>query len=317
MNFAANLFYFKGVNMIKKFKKQSAVFVFFILIIALAANGCSRDDIPFIGNSEKSEKALEVYTEAVENLKNEDNFNLKLTTSVELKEMNCSVSLLNSILKKVVDHRLGKIDDEVIEYSFKNGVLTTDNTIVPKNVVQPVNSDINEYFFDGITSSYIVENDGAHDIYFTIGEEAASVDEIMNVFEEIKDEVGVDFSGYDIHEEYPEIDALAKNHSNFIDLMSVGPRIRSLMELNNNHEHSKDDPEPDYGDFGKTTKIENGTCHIGETLVIAHIDEKDRLSSVTFSSPFSIDVNATVFSNSFKTVVKFGISQTYEYSYAD
>ena len=303
--------------MIKKLKISSTLLISLILIIALAANGCSRENLPFMGNSEKSEKALKVYTEAVEELKDEENFNLKLTTSIEVKEIDCSLSLLNSILKKVVEHRLGEIEDEVVEFSFADGVLTTDHTIVPENIVQPVNSDINEYFFSGITSSYIADDNGENDIYFTIGEEAASIDEILSVFESIKDEVGTDFSKYNIHDEYPEVDALAKNHSNFIDLMSVAPRIKSLMEMNNDHEHKEDDPEPDYGDFGKTTQIANGTCHIGETGVMAHIDEKNRLSSVVFRCPVGIDVNAIFLHSNFKTVVRFEVSQTYEYSYAD
>ena len=303
--------------MIKKLKISSTLLISLILIIALAANGCSRENLPFMGNSEKSEKALKVYTEAVEELKDEENFNLKLTTSIEVKEIDCSLSLLNSILKKVVEHRLGEIEDEVVEFSFADGVLTTDHTIVPENIVQPVNSDINEYFFSGITSSYIADDNGGNDIYFTIGEEAASIDEILSVFESIKDEVGTDFSKYNIHNEYPEVDALAKNHSNFIDLMSVAPRIKSLMEMNNDHEHKEDDPEPDYGDFGKTTQIENGTCMLGDTFVTAQLDQDGRLTSVYFNAPLGMEVNIKIFHNQFKAVVRFTISQTYEYSYSE
>ncbi len=70
--------------MIKNLKIINAVLISFILIITLFANGCSKEDIPIIGNSEKSEKALQLYTDAVENLKSEEIFDLKFTTSVEL-----------------------------------------------------------------------------------------------------------------------------------------------------------------------------------------------------------------------------------------
>lgn len=298
-------------------KIRSAVLISLILVISLLAGGCSKDDIPFIGNGDKSEKALKVYAEAVEKLKNEDDFNLKLTTSVELEKIDCSMSLFNSILKKVVDHRLGVIEDEVIEFSFVDGALANDKTIVPENIVQPVNSEINDYYFNGVTSAYMYGESGEYDICFTIGEEVASIDEIMDLFEKLKDEVGADFSNYDIHKEYPEIDALARYHSNFIDIMSVAPRIKNLMDLNNKHEHAEEDLSKDYGDFGKTTRIENGTCHLGETSVIASVDDKGRLKQVIFNSPISMDVNAMIIHNSFKAVVKFEISQTYEYSYAD
>ncbi|MDE5671101.1 MAG: hypothetical protein K2I14_06535 [Eubacterium sp.] len=301
--------------MVKFLKMSNAVLISLILIITMFANGCSRDDIPFMGNSEKSEKALKVYTEAIEELKNEEDFDLKLTTSVELKEISCSLSAFNSILKKVVNHRLGEVEDEVVKFSFKDGVLASDNTIVPKNIVQPVNSDINDYLFNGVTSSYIYSENDEHAVYFTIGEEAASIDEIMDVFEELKDEVGTDFGKYDIHKEYPEIDSLAKYHSNFIDIMSVAPRISNLMSANNNHEHSEDDSTRNYGDFGKTTKIENGTCHIGESEVTANIDDKGRMLNVIFKVPLSVDVNVRLLHNSFKAAVKFEICQTYEYSY--
>ncbi len=153
--------------------------------------------------------------------------------------------------------------------------------------------------------------------FFTIGEEAASIDEIMNVFEKLKDEVGTDFGKYDIHKEYPEIESLAKYHSNFIDIMSVAPRIKNLINANNNHEHSEDDFTHDYGDFGKTTQIENGTCHIGESAVTASIDDKGRLVNVSFRVPLGMDVGVRMFHNSFKAVVSFEICQTYEYSYPD
>lgn len=152
--------------MIKNLKIINAVLISFILIITLFANGCSKEAIPFIGNSEKSEKALQLYTDAVENLKSEEIFDLKLTTSVELEEISCSLSAFDSILKKVVNHRLGDMEDEIEKLSFKNGVLVSDHTIVPKNIVQPVNSDINDYLFSGVTSSYIYSENGSHAVFF-------------------------------------------------------------------------------------------------------------------------------------------------------
>lgn len=303
--------------MVKILKISNAVLISLILIITMFANGCSREEIPFMKSSEKSEKALKVYTKAIEELKNEEDFDLKLTTSLELKEISCSLSAFNSILKKVVNHRLGEVEDEVVKFSFKDGVLTNDNTIVPKNIVQPVNSDIDDYLFSGVTSSYIYSENNEHAVFFTIGEEAASIDEIMNTFEKLKDEVGTDFGNYDIHKEYPEINSLAKYHSNFINIMNVASRISHLMLANNKHEHSKDDSTRDYGDFGKTTKIENGTCHIGQSEVIANIDDKGRLRSVIFRVPLGMDVNVLLMHNSFKAVVSFEICQTYEYSYPD
>lgn len=308
---------FGRVTMIKNFKISNAVLISLILVIACVANGCSKDDIPLIGNPEKSEKALKVYAEAVDDLKNKDNFDLKITTSVKLKEIDCSLSALNSILKRVVNHRLGNIEDDIAEFSFRNGVLTDDNTIVPKNIVQPVNSEISEYLFNGVTSSYIYSDNHAHNIFFTIGEEAASIDEVMSVFETLKDDVGADFGKYDIHKQYPEINALAKNHSNFIDIMSVAPRVKKLLNANNNYENIKQDLPPGFSDFGKTTKKENGTCHIGETSVTAMIDDKGRMLSVVFRAPLGMDVNGTLIHNSFKAFVSFEISQTYEFSYVD
>lgn len=308
---------FGRVAMIKNLRIISVVLISLILAIACIANGCSRDDIPLIGNPEKSEKALKTYAEAVDDLKNKDDFDLKITTSVELKEIDCSLSAFNSILKKVVNHRLGNIEDDIAEFSFRNGVLTDDNTIVPKNIVQPVNSEISEYLFSGVTSSYIYSDDHVRSIFFTIGEEAASIDEIMRVFETLKDDVGADFGKYDIHKQYPEIGALAKNHSNFIDIMSVAPRVKKLLDANNNYENLKKDLPSGFGDFGKTTKIENGTCHIGETSVTAMIDDKGRMLSVVFRAPLGMDVNVTLIHNSFKAFVRFEISETYEFSYSD
>ena len=301
----------------KKLKMSSAVLISLILVIALAANGCSREDIPFLGNGEKSEKALKAYAKAVQQLKNEDDFDLKLTTSIELKEINCSLPFLNSILKKVVEHRFGQIEDEVLELSFANGVLKGDNTVVPDNVVQPVNSSINWALFDGVTSSYLDKENDTDTVYFVIGEETATVEEVMTALSELQKEVGTDLSGYDIHKEYPKADALAKYHSNFIDLMSVAPRIKSLMDMNNDHVHSEEDEMPDYGDFGKTTQIENGTCMLGDTFVTAQLDQDGRLTSVYFNAPLGMEVNIKIFHNQFKAVVRFTISQTYEYSYSE
>lgn len=303
------------MNKNKKFGKP--IMVSFIIIIALIFNACSNRTDTLDNNGEKSERALNVYIDAVEKLKNEKDFNLKLTTSVTLKEVDCSLSIFNLMLEKAVNHRIGEIEDQITEFSFVDGALKEDKSISPKNIVQPANSDISKDLFDGIDLSYIYSENGSDSIYFVIGRETAPIDDIISAFEKMKDDIGSDFGNYDVHKEYNEIDALAKYHSNFINIMSVAPRVKNLLDLNNNHEHRPDDLSMNYGDFGKTAQMENGICYLGDTSVIAKTDKNGRLETVVFCAPIGVDVNVKLMHNQFKAVLNFEISQTYEYRYSE
>ena len=295
----------------KTIKMNMVALISLFVVIAFVFNGCTNADSPLAEN-EKSEKALKYYKTAVEKTKNEKNFDLKLTTSVSLKEFDCSVSIFDSVLKKAFDHRLGDIEDSVDVYHFVDGILKEDKTIIPYNIIQPANSDINPDLFDGIKFSRIYYEGDIEKVRLVIAEEQKSVDEVMAVFTSLAEEVG---NNYDIRKDYPQVNALAKYHSNFIDLMSVAPRITELMSINNNHEHDPNDTVPNYGEFGKTTKIEDGVIYLGDTMITVDFDDDSRLSKVIINAPIGVDVNVRIIQNNFKAIARFMVSQTYEFSY--
>lgn len=301
----------------KALKFGNTVLVSLILVIALIFSGCRNDSAPSTEDNEKSERALRVYTEAVQNVKNEKNFDLKLTTSFKIDEIDCSTPLINAILKKFFEYRFGNIEARVDHYTFSDGVLTSDKTVVPKNIVQPVNSEISEDLFDGIKSSHLYGEGNVKNIYFVIGQEAVSIDEIMKVSKNLRDEVGMDLSKYDVHKIYPEVDAIAKYHSNFIDIMSVMTRLNKIMRMNmtSNKEENAEQVPAEYGEFGTVNNIGDGSCYLGDTRVIAQIDKEGRLTTVTIKAPVGVDVEIKLMYNSFKAVIRFEVSQTYEYSY--
>ena len=97
--------------------------------------------------------------------------------------------------------------------------------------------------------------------------------------------------------------------------MSVAPRITELMSINNNHEHDPNDTVPNYGEFGKTTKIEDGVIYLGDTMITVDFDDDSRLSKVIINAPIGVDVNVRIIQNNFKAIARFMVSQTYEFSY--
>ena len=134
---------------------------------------------------------------------------------------------------------------------------------------------------------------------------------------ELRDEVGTDLSKYDIRGEYPEVDSIAKYHSNFIDIMSVMNRLNQLMRMNMNLEDHEDNVSEEKGStkFGTINNIGDGSCYLGDTSVIAQLDKEGRLTLLTINAPVGVDVEIKLMYSSFKAVVRFVVSQTYEYSY--
>ncbi|MDE6413677.1 MAG: hypothetical protein K2K42_07320, partial [Eubacterium sp.] len=251
----------------KTIKIGKTAFVSLLLVIALCFSGCRNVSVPFTGDTgdnEKSERALRVYTEAVQKLKNEKNFELKLTTSFKIDEIHCSTALVDTLLKKFFEFKFGSIEEKVDHYKFSDGVLTTDKTIVPANVVQPVNSEISEDLFNGIVSSHLYGQGEMQNISFVIGQEETSIDEIVKISMDLRDKVGKDFSGYDIRNSYPEVDAIAKYHSNFVDIMSVMSRLNQLMRMNMKAEEDEPDEEKPPTEFGTMQNVGDGSCRLGD-----------------------------------------------------
>ncbi|MDE5605334.1 MAG: hypothetical protein K2I73_07115 [Eubacterium sp.] len=302
----------------KTIKIGKTAFVSLLLVIALCFSGCRNVSVPFTGDTgdnEKSERALRVYTEAVQKLKNEKNFELKLTTSFKIDEIHCSTALVDTLLKKFFEFKFGSIEEKVDHYKFSDGVLTTDKTIVPANVVQPVNSEISEDLFNGIVSSHLYGQGEMQNISFVIGQEETSIDEIVKISMDLRDKVGKDFSGYDIRNSYPEVDAIAKYHSNFVDIMSVMSRLNQLMRMNMKAEEDEPDEEKPPTEFGTMQNVGDGSCRLGDTNIIAQVDKSGRLTLLTVNAPVSVDIEIKLMYSSFKAVVRFAVSQVYEYSY--
>lgn len=280
------------------------------LITALFTNGFSEE--PFPESTEMSIKALNLYVDSVENTKETENFKLSVTTTVQLNKIDCNSSILSSIFKTIVNHRLGKIDPETEDYLFENGVLKGDETISVDNIVQPVNSEISKNLYSGVKSSYLYDEKGAKGVYFVIGQEKMTVKDTVVTYRNIGE--------YDLHKEYPEVKALAPNHSNFVDITSAIPRIKALFQQSNEHVHDTEQYNafvPNYGDNGKMTQIESGYCFLGNSNITAIIDNEKRLSSVIINCPVGAEVNIRFGDSVFKAVVEFNISQSYFFEYED
>ncbi len=278
-----------------------------VLLTAMFTNGFQ--ERPFVENKEKSLKALNLYAESVEKTKSESDFNIKLTTSVKLSEIDCSNPLFNSILRRIISFRIGREDDEIENFVFENGVLTDDPTITPKNIIQPVNAEISQEFYDGVNVSYLYDIDGTQCVYFIIGKEKASIKDVITNYQNIGE--------YDIHKSYPQIENLAKKHAGFISIMSVVPRVQKMFDQNNEGNLDEDYKTllSSNANAGEATKIENGHCFLGDTRVTAMNDSKGRLRDVMINAPAGADVNINFLGNQVKATVSFEISQHYVFEY--
>lgn len=279
-----------------------------ILVTALLTNGF-RDDF-IVDRNEKSTKALVKYAETIENIKNEQNFSMELTTSVKLSEIDCANSLFNSVLRRIINYRIGNIDNDIENYTFQNGVSVYDDNITPSNTIQPVNADVKENLFSGIKSSYIYKEKDGECIHFVIGREKANITDVLQAYQQSGE--------YDAHKSYPLINDLAKTHSNFINIMSVVPRVQKLFVKNNNGDMA------DYKQLfpsnvkdGEATKIEDGYCFLGDTRVTAIVDKNGRLYDLLINAPVGVEVKISFLGSEFKTMVSFEISQHYVFEYAD
>ena len=303
----------------KSIKIGKTAIVSLILVVALCFGGCRNVSVLFTDDNEKSERALRVYTDAVQNVKNQKNFDLKRTTSFKIDEIHCSTALIDALLTKFVEYKFGSIEEKVDEFHFSNGVLTENKMLTPNNIVQPVNSEISEDLFDGIVSAHLYGQGEMKNVSFVIGQEETSIDEIISVSKNIRDKVGVDLSKYDFQDDYPEVDAIAKYHSNFIDIMNVMHTLNQLMRMNmaNEKNENKAEEKKDNAEFGTMKNVGAGSCRLGDTSVIAQIDKEGRITTLTINAPVSVDLEVKLMYNSFKSVVRFIVSQTYEYTYKD
>lgn len=278
-----------------------------ILVTVLFTNGFKE---PIIGDNEKSIKALKLYAETIEKAKNEDDFSLELTTSIKLNEIECANPLFNSVLRRIISYRIGNIDKEIETFTFKNGVSLQDETITPFNTVQPVNAQIKEDFFDGVKSSYIYEDQDGECVYFVIGKEKSNINDVLAAYQQCGE--------YDAHKSYPQIDILAKTHSNFINVMSVVPRVQNLFAKNNDGD--MEDYKllfPNNTNAGETTEIEDGYCFLGDTRVTAINDKDGRLYDLLINAPVGVEVKVRFLGSEIKTMVSFEISQHYVFEYFD
>ena len=276
-----------------------------ILIAVLFTNEFAEDS--FAGYDEKSIKALQSYAEIVKKTKNEKNFTLELTTSVKLSEIDCANPLFNSVIRRIINSRIGEFNKETEIYTFQDGVSLQDKTITPFNTVQPVNSDISELFFDGVKSAYIYNSHGAEWVYFVIGREKTNINAVLAAYQQSGE--------FNAHKSYPQIDALAKTHSNFINVMSVVPKVQNMFSMNN--ENSEDYELLFPKNAGEATEIEDGYCFLGDTRVTAVKDGENRLKDLLINAPVGVEVEISFLGSKFKTMVSFEISQRYIFEYKD
>lgn len=293
----------------KKTISIAVLIVFFIVLLtALFTDGFRQK--PFHYENEKSIEAIEFYRDAVNLTRNKKDFDVEITTSAKLKKIDCSNAILNTLIKGIVNHRIGYIEDETETYQFVNGVLSTDSTVVPRNIIQPANSEICDESFDGVLLSNVYDNRGLKRVILMIEQEQASFESTQEAYKSI--------GKYDIHKNYPEINALAENHSVFLDITSVIPRMQKLFMKNNAHDHNPGDYGPlvpDFGTNGEIIGIEDGVCFLGDTTITAVIGNDGLLNDVVIYAPVGVEVDVRLSDREIKAVVEFEIKQHYIFNY--
>ncbi|MDE7124455.1 MAG: hypothetical protein K2N83_03055, partial [Eubacterium sp.] len=247
------------------------------------------------------------YIDVVENTVNEKNFKLDVTTTVKLNKIDCSYSILNSTLKKLIDYRLGKLEDEVRNYTFIDGSSVENSLIDPNDVIQLTYLDVDKRYYNGVSEAYMEDVGDNTSIAFVISKETATVEAVMRAVNYL--------NKYGKMSDSPEVKALAPTHTTFIDITSVVRSIQDLVEKNNSSAGHNNEGYDFVGDNGTTSQIDGGICSLGDTSIMCDINEKSCLQSVMIYAPINIEADIKFLNRDIDANIQIDVILNYNFNY--
>lgn len=296
----------------KKIVKIAAV-VLLVVIVVVAI--LSRNDGFVSGvknlsitSSAEPKKVLDFYIDVVENTVNEKDFKFDVTTTVKLRKIDCSVSILNDPLKKLIDYHIGKLEDAVTSYTFADGVSIEDSHIKPSDVIQLTHTNVNKECYKGVSESWMEDVGENKRIAFIITKETATFDAVMRAVNYLNQ--------YGKMSDSPEVKALAPSHTSFIDITSVVRSMQDLIEKNN--DSAGVDKEAGYdlaGENGSTSQKDGGICSLGDTSILCDINSNACLQNIMIYAPVNVQANMRFLNRDIEADFQVDVILNYNFNY--
>ena len=245
------------------------------------------------GELSKIKKATNLYAEAVENTKNENNFKMQTVTSVELKNVDSSSFLVAEIISSKLGYEVGDIESNTQWNTFLNGVSTQNPAQTPFDVIQPAGSFIEIDNYGGLTLDSVDKGKDHTLISFTVSQENADYQEISE----------------ELRNANPDLSRFAPRHSNFMDITGLVYLINDMIMVN---------ASPSGSDkVIRLYEIEDVDVLLGDTKITADVNENGLLTEVTVTAPVVFDGTARVINSSVSMNIELEVSLKYTFSYAE
>lgn len=275
--------------------KRSIVICTAVLAIIAVAAACvisfkklNSDDLSNI------EKAVSFYADAVENTRNENDFQMQAVTNVKLKNITSSSFLVAEVISSRLGYEVGDTESNTQEYTFLNG--SSQNTaLTPFDVIQPAGAYIKKENLGGLTLDSVDKGEDHTLISFTVSQENADYE---SVAEELK-------------KASPDLSRFAPKHSNFIDITDLVYLISDMIWMNALSE------DPSSGVKFKLYEAEEIDVLLGDTKITADVNENGLLTEVTVTAPVVFDGTARVINSSVSMNIELEVSLKYTFGYAE
>ena len=296
-------------------KKAVKIAIPVLVAVIVVTSLISRSDMfflddrrPTITSSAEPEKVLDYYLDVVEKTTKEKNFKLDITTMVKFNKIDCSIAILNPIMKRLIDYTLGELEDEVSSYTFKDGALIDDPLVVPNDVMHLIHSDFNKKYYHGISAAQVEDFEDKKSVAFIISKETATVDAVMRAINYL--------NKYGKMSDTPEVKALVPTHTNFIDITSVVRSMQNMLLKNNNSSEAKEEETPDFaGENGSISQISGGLCSLGDTSIMCDINNNSCLQSLEIYAPVSVQASIKFMNRDIEANMQVDVVMKYNFNY--
>lgn len=297
--------------------KKIVISVVAAVLIAASVFGifAVKDKMFFKNHSVINEKSslnevIEFYSESVKKSKDHKNFNLEVTTSISLDEINSPNIFLNEVLPTIIGYQVGDEREETKSFSFKNGVDINNSSVTPFGVIQPSNSYIEEFSAESLLLKSVSCTNKYTSISFEAEKETADLDDVISAINPI-------IQGFGSADKLA-VTALAPKHSAFInigDVLSTVVDMLGISEIVNNSGSENKETASDSKSI--SVGVNGGKCSIGETEFSADIDENENMSSVKITVPVELDADFKFMNSNIEASICVTVVQTYSFSYSD
>ncbi len=268
------------------------------------------------------------YIDAVNATKAEENFDLAVSTSTEIGDIECSMSMFQTIINAMMSSMDTDMSSDET-YSFKNGK-DGDNT--PMAVVQPGYSDIPEGSYGGIASVTGTSAGKNETIEFTVAAESMNFEEMMSIMgfddmtaEEQQEMMNGDGTDYSENmdemrdsEQYQTFMSMVPNHMNYFDVTSAFSSMMGSFSFGDEEDTDMssffgDDTEMD-SDSSMMDMMNGGTFTFGDMQFTASLND-GLLQSVSIELPINVEISFNMLGRDIDIAYTIAISQDYTFTF--